>query len=95
MGWHGRIQYQVPEDLPSLMRIRLARHDETSSSNAMKSARNVVIVLVTAPELRAARALAQGALKARLIACANLVPRLESHYWWQEKSRRPLKCCWS
>jgi len=25
------------------------------------------------------------ALKARLVACANLIPRIESHYWWQAK----------
>ena len=24
-------------------------------------------------------------MKARLIACANLVPKVESHYWWQGK----------
>ena len=29
--------------------------------------------------------LARAALRARLIACANLVPRIESHYWWQGK----------
>ena len=43
------------------------------------------VVLVTAPDLKVARALAQGALRARLIACANLVPKIESHYWWQGK----------
>lgn len=46
------------------------------------------VVLVTAPSLRVARQLAQAALAARLIACANLVPRLESHYWWQGKLER-------
>ncbi|MBK9139558.1 MAG: divalent-cation tolerance protein CutA [Verrucomicrobia bacterium] len=50
----------------------------------MKSAA-VAIVLVTAPDLKTARTLARGALEARLIACANLVPRIESHYWWQGK----------
>lgn len=35
--------------------------------------------------MKTARALAKAALKARLIACANLIPRLESHYWWQGK----------
>jgi periplasmic divalent cation tolerance protein len=25
------------------------------------------------------------ALKEKLIACANLVPKVESHYWWQGK----------
>jgi periplasmic divalent cation tolerance protein len=43
------------------------------------------IVLVTAPDLKTARALTRSALRARLIACANLVPKMESHYWWQGK----------
>jgi len=51
----------------------------------MKTAVNLVIVLVTAPDLKTARALARAALSARLIACANLIPKIESHYWWQEK----------
>lgn len=41
------------------------------------------IVLVTAPDLTTARRLARAALEARLIACANLVPGIESHYRWQ------------
>lgn len=44
-----------------------------------------VVVLVTAPDLKTARRLARAALTARLVACANLVPKLESHYWWQGK----------
>ena len=51
----------------------------------MKSAAKFSIVLVTAPDLKTARALTQAALQARLIACANLVPKIESHYWWQGK----------
>jgi len=51
----------------------------------MKAARRFTVVLVTAPDVKAARALARAALAARLIACANLVPRLESHYWWKGK----------
>jgi periplasmic divalent cation tolerance protein len=54
----------------------------------MKSARRFAVVLVTAPDLRTARALAGSALNARLVACANLVPRLESHYWWRRKIER-------
>lgn len=50
---------------------------------SMQDASRFVIVLVTAPDLKTARTLAQAALEARLIACANLVPQLESHYWWQ------------
>src|ERR1017187_11001894 len=51
----------------------------------MKPAAKFAIVLVTAPDLKAARALANAALSARLIACANLVPKIESHYRWQGK----------
>jgi len=51
----------------------------------MKTKRQFAVVLVTAPDMKTARKLAQAALEARLIACANLVPRLESHYWWQGK----------
>jgi periplasmic divalent cation tolerance protein len=54
----------------------------------LKSAAKFSLVLVTAPDLKTARKLAQAALKARLVACANLVPRIESHYWWQEKIER-------
>lgn len=49
------------------------------------NAANFRIVLVTAPDLKIARKLARAALDARLIACANLVPRIESHYRWQSK----------
>ena len=51
----------------------------------MKSAKNFSIVLVTAPNLKTARALARAALLARLIACANLIPKMESHFWWHDK----------
>lgn len=46
------------------------------------------LALVTAPDMKTARKLARAALEARLIACANLVPRIESHYWWQGKMER-------
>ncbi len=49
----------------------------------MKLNSKPMLVLVTAPDLKTARALARAALKARLVACANLVPKLESHYWWE------------
>ena len=51
----------------------------------MKSAAQFALVLVTAPDLKTARMLAKSALAAKLIACANLIPRLESHYWWRGK----------
>src|ERR1035441_9716650 len=51
----------------------------------MKPAGKYAVVLVTAPDLKTARKLARAALGARLIACANLLPKIESHYWWQGK----------
>lgn len=51
----------------------------------MKSASKFAVALVTAPDLKTARVLARAALQERLAACANLVPKMESHYWWQGK----------
>ncbi|MDA1273025.1 MAG: divalent-cation tolerance protein CutA [Verrucomicrobia bacterium] len=51
----------------------------------MKSGSGNVLVLVTAPTIRVARKIAKAALETRLAACANLIPGIESHYWWQGK----------
>jgi len=59
----------------------------------MKSAKGFLIVLVTAPDMKVARLLAKHCCSQRLAACVNVVPALESHYWWQgklEKSREVL-----
>lgn len=55
---------------------------ETMTSTAFR------IALVTAPNLKTARRLASLALEARLVACANLIPSVESHYRWQGKIER-------
>ena len=46
---------------------------------------NFAVILVTAPDIDLARRLAKAALEARLIACANIVSAVESHYWWDGK----------
>ncbi len=51
----------------------------------MKTTAHSKLVLVTAPDLKTARTLARAALAGRLAACANLVPQIESHYWWRGK----------
>lgn len=51
----------------------------------VKAAKKFAVVLVTAPDLRVARRLAREALRARLIACANIIPKIESHYRWRGK----------
>jgi len=56
-------------------------------SNPMQAAK-FRIAFVTAPDLKTARRLGSAALQARLIACANLIPGIESHYWWQGKIER-------
>ncbi|MBC8244562.1 MAG: divalent-cation tolerance protein CutA [Verrucomicrobia bacterium] len=43
------------------------------------------VVMVTAPDMDMARRLAKAALEAKLAACANIVPAVESHYWWEGK----------
>jgi periplasmic divalent cation tolerance protein len=51
----------------------------------MRSARAFSLVLVTAPNVQTGRLLAKAALQKRLAACINVVPAIESHYWWQGK----------
>ncbi|HEY3855854.1 MAG TPA: divalent-cation tolerance protein CutA [Verrucomicrobiae bacterium] len=51
----------------------------------MKKSPQFRVVLVTAPTIKVARQLAKIALTNRAVACANLIPRIESHYWWKNK----------
>jgi periplasmic divalent cation tolerance protein len=51
----------------------------------MKSTKKHVVVMVTVPDAKTGRAVARALLKAKLVACANIVPQIESHYWWQGK----------
>ena len=62
-----------------MKKTQLAKPDRVVKSH------RACVVLVTAPALKPARAIARALLTARLAACVNLVPRLESHYWWQDK----------
>ncbi|HEY9173933.1 MAG TPA: divalent-cation tolerance protein CutA [Verrucomicrobiae bacterium] len=54
----------------------------------MNRTNSFAVALVTVPDLKTARRLAKLALEAKLMACANLVPRIESHYRWQGKLER-------
>ena len=51
----------------------------------MKTTQQHAVVLVTAPDIEVARRMAGAILEARLAACVNLVPMVESHYWWEGK----------
>lgn len=43
------------------------------------------VVLVSAPLLAVGRNLARKVLEARAAACVNIIPAVESHYWWKGK----------
>ena len=43
------------------------------------------LVFVTASSVEEARALAGAILEKKLAACVNILPGVESHYWWQGK----------
>ena len=42
-----------------------------------------IIVLVTAKDTEEARKIANGLLAEHLVACANIIDRIESLFWWQ------------
>ena len=44
-----------------------------------------ITALVTAPDAETARKIVRAALEPKLAACANIVPQIESHYWWEGK----------
>ncbi len=50
------------------------------------------IVLVTAPNAGTSKQLARRALSKHLAACANILPAVESHYWWQGKLESAGEC---
>ncbi len=51
----------------------------------MQNAHRYRLVLVTAPDSRTGKRLAKLALESKLAACVNLIPKIESLYWWKGK----------
>ena len=41
------------------------------------------MVYVTVPDSELGESLARGALEAALVACVNILPGIESHFWWE------------
>src|SRR5438067_226012 len=74
-----------PKSFTGILKSRNWETGNELPKREMKSAKSFSIVLVTTPNLKTARGLAKTALSKRLIACANLIPKLESYYWWQGK----------
>lgn len=46
---------------------------------------NLIFVYVTCPSKEIAQDLAKNVLQAKLAACANIFPSMESVYWWKGK----------
>ncbi len=44
-----------------------------------------IVVFVTAKDAAQARAISQGLLESKLIACANILDGVQSLFWWQGK----------
>jgi len=44
---------------------------------------NELVVLITTPTLRESRAIGKILVKEKLAACANIIPRVESVFFWQ------------
>jgi periplasmic divalent cation tolerance protein len=68
--------------------ICLPRRESQAHTSVMRPTAQFAVALVTTPDLKTARRLARAALAARLAACVNLVPKVESHYWWRSKIER-------
>lgn len=44
-----------------------------------------IVVLITIPTIGQARRLSKFLLLRKLVACINIIPKVESLFWWQEK----------
>lgn len=44
-----------------------------------------IVVLVTAPNAEQAKKIASFLLKKKLVACVNIISKVESFFWWQGK----------
>ena len=46
---------------------------------------NYIVVFITAKDSEEAQKIAKSLLKRRQVACVNIVPDVNSHFWWQDK----------
>lgn len=57
---------------------------------------NALFVYITTPDVKTARNLAERLVNERLCACANILPVMESFYWWRgavEHSHETVLIC--
>lgn len=65
-----------------------ARTSAGSPRSPLRTARSTCIVLSTAGNPSQARRLALQLVRERAAACVNVVPRIESVYWWKGRVER-------
>lgn len=53
---------------------------------------SALFVYITAPDSETARHLASTLVRERLCACANILDRMESFYWWEGKVDHAQEC---
>ena len=53
--------------------------------SALRAKKSFVLVYITASSVEEARSIARILVEKRLVACANIVPQIESIYWWKGK----------
>lgn len=53
----------------------------------------VLLVQTNLPDMQSANALAQALVQARLAACVNLLPAVQSVYHWQDKIEHATEIC--
>ena len=60
------------------------------AKKARKSARvpRCIVVMVTCPSRSVATRLAKTLVSRRLIACSNIIPEIESFFWWDGRVQR-------
>jgi periplasmic divalent cation tolerance protein len=51
-----------------------------------------LLVFVTASSVEEARRIASHLLDQKLAACVNVLPGVESHYWWEGKKESAAEC---
>jgi periplasmic divalent cation tolerance protein len=53
---------------------------------------NFIVVYITARDSEEAEKIARQLLKRRQAACANIVPGVSSHFWWQNRLDSAQEC---
>ena len=48
--------------------------------------------ITTTPNIEEARKIAQALVKKKLVACVNIIPSVESVYWWEGKVNQEQEC---